>query len=75
MRFMRKVYAKITRKLMSKFLLYLIVLLVILNNNSFASNVHGKVDFYIKKNDPALMADIKKAIRIGYEACVEKKWI
>ena len=37
---------------MSKFLLYLIVLLVILNNNSFASNVHGKVDFYIKKNDP-----------------------
>jgi hypothetical protein len=44
-------------------------------SDAFVKCLKGGGCFYIKKNDPALMADIKKAIRLGYEACVEKKWI
>lgn len=44
-------------------------------SDAFVKCLKGGGCFYIKKNDPALMADIKKAIKIGYEACIEKKWI
>ncbi|MDB5211839.1 MAG: hypothetical protein JWQ30_2666 [Sediminibacterium sp.] len=44
-------------------------------SDAFVKCLKGGGCFHIKKNDPALMADIKKAIKIGYEACIEKDWI
>jgi hypothetical protein len=44
-------------------------------SDAFVKCLKGGGCFYIKKNDPLLMADIKKAIRLGYEACIEKNWI
>lgn len=44
-------------------------------SDQFVKCLKGNGCFHIKKNDPVLMADIKKAIKLGYEGCVEKKWI
>ncbi len=44
-------------------------------SDAFVKCLKGGGCFYIKKNDPALMADIKKAIKLGYEACIVKGWI
>ncbi|MES2373833.1 MAG: DUF1801 domain-containing protein [Bacteroidota bacterium] len=44
-------------------------------SDAFVKCLKGGGCFYIKKNDPALMADIKKAIKLGYEACIGKGWI
>jgi hypothetical protein len=41
----------------------------------FMKCLKGKGCFHIKKNDPVIMADIKKAIRIGFDDYVERGWI
>jgi hypothetical protein len=44
-------------------------------SDAFVKCLKGNGCFYIKKNDPALMAEIEKAIKLGYEGCVKKGWI
>lgn len=41
----------------------------------FIKCLKGKACFHIKKNDPAIMAEIKKAIQIGYEAYEKRGWL
>ncbi|MGJ4787868.1 DUF1801 domain-containing protein [Leptospira koniambonensis] len=35
----------------------------------------GKSCFYIKKNDPVLLAQIKEALKLGYEDYKKKGWV
>jgi len=35
----------------------------------------GKACFHIKKNDPVIMKEIEKAIKIGYEAYKKNGWV
>lgn len=44
-------------------------------SEAFVKSLKGKACFHIKKNDPLIMADIKKAIKVGYEAFIERGWI
>lgn len=44
-------------------------------SEDFIKSLKGKACFHIKKNDPVIMADIKKAIRVGYETFIERGWI
>jgi hypothetical protein len=44
-------------------------------SDQFVKCLKGNGCFHIRKNDPVLMADIKKAIKLGYEGCVKKNWI
>ena len=41
----------------------------------FIKCLRGKACFHITKNDPVIMADIKKAIKIGYDAYVQRGWL
>ncbi len=41
----------------------------------FIKCLKGKACFHIKKNDPAIMAEIKKAIQIGYAAYEKRGWL
>ena len=41
----------------------------------FLKCLKGKACFHISKNDPAIMAEIKKAIKIGYEGYIERGWL
>ncbi|MEN9686072.1 MAG: hypothetical protein RLZZ28_1858 [Bacteroidota bacterium] len=41
----------------------------------FLKCLKGKACFHIKKNDPAIMKEMEKAIKIGYEAFVKNGWI
>lgn len=41
----------------------------------FLKCLKGKGCFHIKKDDPSLMNEIKKAIRLGYDSWVEKGWL
>ncbi len=41
----------------------------------FMKCLKGKCCFHIKKNDPLIMKDIQKAIKLGYAAFVERGWI
>jgi hypothetical protein len=41
----------------------------------FMKCLKGKGCFHIKKNDPLIMEDIKKAIKIGFDDYVKKGWI
>lgn len=42
---------------------------------AFMKCLKGKACFHIKNTDPVIMADIKKAIKLGYEAYVKRGWI
>lgn len=42
---------------------------------AFMKCLKGKACFHIKKNDPALLAEVQKAIRIGYEAYQKRGWV
>lgn len=44
-------------------------------SETFVKSLKGKTCFHIKQNTPEIMADIKKAIRVGYEAFVDKGWL
>jgi hypothetical protein len=44
-------------------------------SEDFVKSLKGKACFHIKKNDPVIMADIRKAIKVGYEAFIERGWI
>lgn len=44
-------------------------------SEAFVKSLKGKACFHIKKNTPELMADIKKAIKLGYEAYLAKGWL
>ncbi len=44
-------------------------------SEDFVKCLKGKSCFHIKKKDPVIMRDIKKAIRLGYEGYLEKGWI
>lgn len=35
----------------------------------------GKACFHIKKNDPVIMEEIGKSIRIGYDSYVKRGWV
>jgi hypothetical protein len=41
----------------------------------FMKCLKGKGCFHIVKKDPSIMAEIKKAIELGYDAYVKKGWI
>ena len=41
----------------------------------FMKCLKGKACFHITKNDPAMMAEIKRAIHLGYDGYVKKGWI
>ena len=41
----------------------------------FMKCLKGKACFHIKKNDPLIMENIKKAIKIGFDDYVKKGWI
>lgn len=41
----------------------------------FMKCLKGKACFHIKKNDPLIMDNIKKAIKIGFDDYVKKGWI
>lgn len=44
-------------------------------SDEFIKTLKGKACFHIKKNTPQIMADIKKAIKVGYDAYVERGWL
>jgi hypothetical protein len=44
-------------------------------STEFMKCLKGKACFHIRKNDPELMAEIKKAIEIGYEGYKKKGWL
>ena len=41
----------------------------------FIKCLKGKACFHIKKNDPVIMQEIGKAIRIGYDSYVKRGWV
>jgi hypothetical protein len=41
----------------------------------FIKCLKGKACFHIKKNDPVILAEVQKAIRIGYEAYQKRGWV
>lgn len=41
----------------------------------FMKCLKGKACFHIRENDSLIMADIKKAIKLGYEAYKERGWV
>jgi hypothetical protein len=41
----------------------------------FIKCLKGKACFHIKKTEPVIMEDIKKAIQVGYEAYVKRGWV
>ncbi len=41
----------------------------------FMKCLKGKCCFHIKKNDPLIMKDIQKAIKLGFNAFVDRGWI
>jgi len=41
----------------------------------FMKCLKGKACFHIKKNDPVIMEDIKKAIKVGYDGYVKRGWL
>ena len=41
----------------------------------FIKTLKGKGCFHIKKNDPLIMSDIKKAIKLGYDDYLKRGWI
>ena len=41
----------------------------------FIKCLKGKACFHIKKNDPVIMEEIRKAIRIGYDSYVKRGWV
>lgn len=44
-------------------------------SEAFVKALKGKACFHIKKNTPEMMADIKKAIKLGYQAYIDKGFI
>lgn len=42
---------------------------------AFIKCLKGKACFHIKKNDPELLAEVQKAIRLGYEAYQKRGWV
>lgn len=42
---------------------------------AFIQCLKGKACFHIKKMDPAILAEVEKAIRVGYEAYEKKGWV
>lgn len=42
---------------------------------AFIKCLKGKACFHIKNTDPAIMADIRKALKVGYEAYKERGWL
>lgn len=44
-------------------------------SEAFVKSLKGKACFHITRNTPEMMADIKKAIKLGYEAYQQRGWI
>ena len=42
---------------------------------AFMKCLKGKACFHIKKNDPEILAEVQKAIKIGYEAYQKRGWV